>query len=158
MSQENNSNDKKPVAQTEYYFGGLKEFNLEQIETEVLNESVYLDVFAGSDMRLKTNVKDLGKTLLELTSLETILYQWNTEVESPLKTGEGQQVGLIAQQVAAVFPELVKKEESTGHLMINYPKFTTHLLAAIKELHANAQAQENRIQDLEKKLAALALN
>lgn len=157
MSQDNDTNKNKPTS-TDYYFGGVKEFNLEQIETEVLNESVYLDVFAGSDMRLKTDVKDLGSTLLALTSLDTILYKWNDDVQSPLKTGEGTQVGVIAQQVAEVFPELVKQEESTGHLMVNYPKMTTHLLAAIKELHANALKQEQRIQELEKKISALTHN
>jgi Chaperone of endosialidase len=157
MSQDNDANTNKPTS-SDYYFGGVKEFNLEQIESEVLNESVYLDVFAGSDMRLKTDVKDLGSTLLALTSLDTILYKWNDDIESPLKTGEGVQVGVVAQQVAEVFPELVKKEESTGHLMVNYPKLTTHLLAAIKELHANAQKQDQRINELEKKLSALTHN
>ena len=132
--------------QSDYYFGGLKEFNLEQIESEVLNESIYLDVFAGSDMRLKTEVRDLGSTLDSISKLDTILYKWNPEVPSPLAIGEGDQVGLVAQQVAEVFPELVKKEETTGHLMINYPKLTTHLVSAVKELN-------QRIQELEKKLA-----
>ncbi len=152
MSQNDNTPSTKqptqqPTQQPDYYFGGVKEFNLEQIESEVLNESIYLDVFAGSDMRLKTDVRDLGATLDSISKLDTILYKWNPEVSSPLATGEGEQVGLVAQQVAELFPELVRKEETTGHLMINYPKLTTHLVSAVKELN-------QRVQELEKKLAS----
>lgn len=155
MHQNENASSTKQPSDTKYYFGGIKEFNLEQIESEVLNESVYLDVFAGSDMRLKTEVKNLGSTLSALVQLDTILYKWNPEVSSPIATGEGIQVGLVAQQVAEIFPELVRKEEKTGHLMINYSKLTTHLVSAVRELHSMQLSQEQRILDLEKKLSAL---
>ncbi len=141
-----------------YYFGGIKEFSLEQIESEVLNESVYLDVFAGSDLRLKSEVRELPKTLSSLGKLDAILYTWNQDTASQFKGNQfkgsqaqsRQQVGLIAQQVAEVFPELVAKDQETGFLAVNYQKLTTHLLVAIQELNAKIEAQERRIDLLEK--------
>ena len=48
-SSDNKKNNKS--GKKDYNFGGIKDCNLEQIENEVLNDSVYLDVFAGSDIR-----------------------------------------------------------------------------------------------------------
>ena len=41
-----------------YFFGGITEYRLEDIEAEVLNDNVYLDVFAGSDVRFKEEIKN----------------------------------------------------------------------------------------------------
>lgn len=152
MSQESQDNKKQnPQQPTDYAFGGIKEFNLEQIETEVLNESLYLDVFAGSDMRLKTNVEEMTGTLDKITQLDAITYQWRGDVNPEYaKDVEGTQVGLVAQQVAEVFPELVKKDEQTGYLAVNYTKLTAHLVVAIKELNHIVQDQQKRIAALEK--------
>ena len=47
----------------EYHFGGIKTFSLEEIEKEVLNDNVYLDVFAGSDLRFKTEITPIVNAL-----------------------------------------------------------------------------------------------
>lgn len=133
-----------------YYFGGIKEFSLEQIESEVLNESIYLDVFAGSDLRLKTNVKEIPHSLESLKKLDVIKYNWTPDVQNDLTVGHGEQVGLVAQQVAEIFPELVKKDEKSGYLAVNYQKLTAHLLVAIKELSHQVEIQNQRINKLEK--------
>lgn len=136
-----------------YYFGGIKEFNLEQIESEVLSESVYLDVFAGSDLRLKENVKNIPSVLSQLNKLDAISFTWKQDIQDFQVEGKNlPQVGLIAQQVAEVFPELVRRDEKSGFLTVNYTKITTHLLAGFKELNQIVQSQEVRIKELESKL------
>lgn len=135
-----------------YYFGGLKEYSLEQIESEVLNESIYLDVFAGSDLRLKTNVKEIPTSLESLKKLDVIMYNWTPEVQNKLISGSGDQVGLVAQQVAEVFPELVKKDQDTGYLTVNYQKLTAHLLVAIKELSGQIADQKQQIENIQSQL------
>jgi hypothetical protein len=135
----------------DFNFGGLKEFNLEQIESEVLNESAYLDVFAGSDLRLKTDISELSNTLEKLQNLDAILYKWDPETVSGVNHS-AQQVGLVAQQVAEVFPELVKRDSETNRLAVNYTKLSAHLVVAVKELTEIINRQDERIADLERSL------
>ncbi|MCB0368523.1 MAG: tail fiber domain-containing protein, partial [Bdellovibrionales bacterium] len=137
--------DSSDLNQDVYFFGGLKEYNLDQIETEVLHENIYLDVFAGSDLRLKKNIIPLEKTLSKVNNLETILFNWDESVKSKFNSGNNErEVGLIAQQVAIEFPELVKKDTETGFLTVNYTKLTTHLVEAIKELSQIVEEQTDK--------------
>jgi hypothetical protein len=126
-------------------FGKLQEFDLEQIEAEVLNESVYLDVFAGSDLRLKTHVSPIEGALGKVIQLEGITHRW--------KNRRGVHAGLVAQQVAEHMPELVRRDEKTGVLAVNYQKLNSYLVEAIKDLSRQNQAQEARIRKLEARLS-----
>lgn len=155
-SDQNNNSNQDNKNESAYYFGSLKEYNLEQIESEVLSESIYLDVFAGSDLRLKSDVNEMRTALASIKKLDAISYSWNPEINNHLTahTG-GQQVGLVAQQVADVFPELVRKDESTGFLTINYSRLTTHLLVALKEVSEQVELQNKKIIALEDKIEKL---
>jgi hypothetical protein len=126
-------------------FGKVQEFDLEQIEAEVLNESVYLDVFAGSDLRLKTHVSPIEGALSKVTQLDGITHRW--------KDRGGVHAGLVAQQVAEHMPELVRKDTETGVLAVNYQKLSSYLVEAIKDLSHQNQAQEARIRKLEARLS-----
>lgn len=148
------SQESIPAVQTmtaDSAFGGVKEFNLEQIETEVLNESVYLDVFAGSDLRLKTDVRPLPKTLEQLNKIEAVMYKWNPETVSADVDFSKDHPGVIAQQVAEVFPELVRKDSETGILAVNYSKLVSHLIVAVQELSERLNQLEKRIAQSESK-------
>lgn len=138
----------------EYTFGSIKEYDLAQIESEVLNESIYLDVFAGSDLRLKKDVTPLQNPLEKILSLEGISYLWNENTAGP-NAPDTTQIGLIAQQVAAVMPDLVRKDEKTNLLAINYTKITPYLVESIKELKAMIDHQNQKISDLEENLKKL---
>lgn len=126
-------------------FGGIREFNLEQIESEVLHESVYLDVFAGSDFRLKKNIQPIEDALDKLASLQGVTFEWNeSQYPSAWPTPSMRpQAGLIAQEVAAVMPELVRQDEASGYLTMDYPKLTSYLVEAVKELQERVRALES---------------
>jgi hypothetical protein len=126
-------------------FGKVQEFDLEQIESEVLNESIYLDVFAGSDLRLKRDVAPIQGALDKVVQLDGITHRWKGKAK-------GRNASLIAQQVAMQMPELVRKDRDQGHLAINYQKLSSYLVEAIKDLHRLALAQEKRIKKLESRL------
>ncbi len=140
----------------EYKFLEVKAFDLAQIESEVLNESIYLDVFAGSDMRLKENVKTIENSLDKVKNLEGISFNWNSHAKAQSALAkEGVQIGLVAQQVAEVMPELVRKDEQTGVLAINYTKIIPYLVESIKELNSKLEAQQNKIDTLENQIKIL---
>jgi len=136
-------NDKKK----EYNFGGIKEFNLEEIEKEVLNDSVYLDVFAGSDLAFKENVQPMINPLESLKKLDGVLYNYKPEtgLETDLRPG------FIAQNVEKVVPLAVAVDES-GLKYVNYSALAPMLVESVKELAQIVEAQSKEIADLKKKL------
>ena len=115
-----------------------------------VNESIYLDVFAGSDLRIKENVNPLENALTKVLTLDGVSFNWS-KTDAP----KGKQIGLVAQQVAAEMPELVKRDENTGVLAVNYTKLMPYLVESIKELKSIIDAQDQKISNLEEELKKL---
>jgi len=84
----------------------------------------------ASDMNLKKNVINLDGALDKLDALSGVYHDWIDENQS-----QERQIGVIAQEVQAVYPELVAVG-SNGYLSVNYPKLTAVLLQSVKELKA----------------------
>jgi hypothetical protein len=133
-----------------FEFGEIKEFNLEEIESEVLNESIYLEVFAGSDLRLKKNIRPIRGALRKVEALEGITYRWRQRAVPKHVNTTRVQAGLVAQDVARAMPELVRRDETKGILAVEYSKLTSYLVEAVKELSSLVRVQERRIRELEK--------
>lgn len=83
----------------------------------------------NSDRRLKANVRPLTGTLASLDLLRGVRYTF-----LPGKGPVGEQIGVIAQEVEQVYPELVRTDARTGIKSVNYAQLTPVLLEAIKEL------------------------
>lgn len=130
-----------------YVFGGIQIYDLAQIEQEVLNDSVYLDVFAGSDPLFKKNVKPVDSSLISqnLLNLKSYHFDYKTEQFKDKKFSSAPQLGLMADEVEKVFPTMVARDED-GYRYVNYSMMVVPLLETIKEL-------EQRIAQLEKKLS-----
>jgi len=56
---------------------------------------------------------------------------------------------VIAQEVEAVFPELVTQSDN-GYKTVDYDRLTAVLIEAVKELRAENQALKQRVKALEK--------
>ena len=61
---------------------------------------------------------------------------------------EGVQVGVIAQEIEEILPDVVT-EESTGVKSVNTDNLTWYLVNAIKELKTELDAAKARITELE---------
>jgi hypothetical protein len=142
--------DKKSKDKDSYEFGGVKEFSLEQIEKEILNESVYLDVFAGSDVRFKENITKVSGALEMINGLEAVKYNYKVEAFSEKKFSDRDQIGFIAQEAAVVVPEMVKKDGNGDHY-VNYSMLVPVLAEGIKELKEIVEKQQEKIESLEAK-------
>jgi hypothetical protein len=81
-----------------------------------------------SDARLKTNITALNSSLENIMRLNGYHYQWKDTA-----MGQSLQTGLLAQEVKAVFPELVQQDEK-GILSVNYLGLIPVLVEAVKEL------------------------
>jgi len=99
------------------------------------------DLTINSDSRLKSNIVTLGSTLSRLLLIDGKSYT--------MKANESiSKIGLLAQEVQAAFPELVKTaDNSEGTLSVNYQGMIPVLLNAIKE----QQAQIDELKALIKK-------
>jgi hypothetical protein len=119
------------------------------------NRDVYADsngklIISTSDGRLKRDVLDLAAqidVLAALARLRGVTYSWDTAQERAAGLGGHREIGMIAQEVEAVLPELVG-ETGDGYKSLDYAKLTAFLVEVTK-------AQQERITALEQRLAAL---
>ncbi|MBI4470899.1 MAG: tail fiber domain-containing protein, partial [Acidobacteria bacterium] len=73
-----------------------------------------------SDERLKTNINLLINVLEKLEQLRGVSFQWN-EAAQALGHASGQSdIGVIAQEVETVFPELVYTSNTDGYKAVDY--------------------------------------
>ncbi len=92
-----------------------------------------------SDKRWKKDIKPLENSLEKVSKLEGINYKWNIESYPEMGFDDKLQVGLIAQEVEQVIPELVTTN-TKGYKSIDYDKITAVLVEAVKELKTQNDA------------------
>jgi hypothetical protein len=85
-----------------------------------------------SDRRLKDIQGEYSKGLNELCALQPVMFTYKKDNPMQLDPEE-QQIGFIAQEVQAIFPEAVS-ENSSGYLDFNIHPVNVALINAIKEL------------------------
>jgi hypothetical protein len=105
----------------------------------------------NSDRRLKQNIKPLTGTLSKLDRLRGVSFEWNHLAATSMGRKEGQKaIGMIAQEVQKVYPELVvvaPKRDGHQYLSIDYDKFTAVLLESVKELKKEKDEEIQKLQD-----------
>lgn len=102
-----------------------------------------------SDISLKTNVKPLTNVLENISQIRGIEFDWNNKAKTNMVLNDEHQLGVIAQEVEIVYPELVKTN-SKGFKTVNYTKLSAILLEAVKE-------QQMQIEELSAKADAISL-
>ena len=119
------------------------------------NRAVYSDANGvltntSSDARLKKNVETLSDNLdvlLTLSKLRGVYYNWDTSIPAVANLGSQREIGMIAQEVQAVMPELVG-QNSTGYLSLDYPKLTAYLVEVAKAEQAEITNLNLKVADL----------
>ena len=95
------------------------------------------NITVSSDMRLKDNIQSLGQTMVNILKLDAKSY-----------TRDGRsEIGLIAQDVQLVYPELVS-EDANEMLSVNYQGLVPVLINAIKEQEDKIIDQQTQIDEL----------
>jgi len=104
-------------------------------DTTVSNDlTVGGDIVVSSDSRLKANIVSLGSTLAKLLLIDGKSYT--------MKKDGKQKIGVLAQDIQKVFPELVTTDDK-DMLAVNYQGLVPVLINALKE-------QDDKISRLEK--------
>jgi len=91
--------------------------------------------FYSSDERLKDNITPIENSLEKVGQLKGYEFDWNDNQE----VYEGHDVGVIAQEVEKVVPEIVETREHDGYKAVKYEKLVPLLINAINELKAEIE-------------------
>jgi len=114
------------------------------------NATLSGDLTINSDERLKDNIQPLGSTLDKLHQIEGKTYSFKKDEEHTPK------IGVLAQEVQAVFPELVT-EGGDGILSVNYQGLVPVLINAINEQDIKIAALEAQNAEIKEMVRLLAL-
>lgn len=107
------------------------------------------DWLANSDARLKKNITPMSSenVLQKLLQLKGVTYEWNDD-----KTGNdrpaGIQYGFTAQNIQAVYPELVS-EDNFGYLQTAYGTYDAMYIESIRALLDKIENLENKLEKFE---------
>jgi len=97
--------------------------------------------FSTSDERLKENVESIGSAVEKVEAINGVTFDW-IPMEG-IHVHEGHDVGVIAQEVEKVLPELVTTRDN-GYKAVKYEKLTAVLIQAVKELSERVKQLENK--------------
>ncbi|HVT75335.1 MAG TPA: tail fiber domain-containing protein [Candidatus Paceibacterota bacterium] len=93
-----------------------------------------------SDRRLKTNIATIDDPIGKIQQIDGVTFDW--------KDSGKHSVGVIAQDVEQVFPELVTTDPKTGYKAVQYQNLVAPLIEAVK-------AQQKEIDTLKSEIEAL---
>jgi hypothetical protein len=90
--------------------------------------------FYTSDRNLKQNIVNIDNSLDKVSKLNGVYYNWTKEaLEKNKHLVDEKEVGVIAQDVEAVLPELVATRED-GSKAVRYERLCAVLIESVKEL------------------------
>lgn len=96
-----------------------------------------ITAYYSSDERLKENFNTLDGALDKVLEMNGYTFDWKEGIED-IVSHTGHDIGVKAQEVQAMYPELVH-ERDNGYLAVDYIKLTAVLLQAVKELNAKVE-------------------
>ena len=106
-----------------------------------------ITAYYSSDITLKNNIRPIESAIFKVKQINGVRFDWN-EKSSQIQQEQGHDVGLIAQEVEKVLPEIVITREN-GIKAIQYEKVVPLLVEAIKEQQTLIEDLSNRLEVLE---------
>ena len=108
------------------------------------NMTVNGTITQGSDARVKENIVEIDDCLGKVKEMRGVYYN-RTDINT-----EVTKVGVIAQEVEKVLPELILENEEDGLKSVAYSELTAVLINAVKEQQVMIEDLKSRIEQLEK--------
>ena len=107
-------------------------------ETMKKNRETYAEAYKDEIKWLKDNVQTISSGLSKVNQLRGVSFTRNDHEDT-----EVVQLGVIAQEVESVLPELVTEDKDSGLKGVAYTKMVAVLIEAVKELSDKVEALEN---------------
>jgi hypothetical protein len=98
--------------------------------------------FSTSDFRLKENITPILNPISKIEAIGGYTFDWKPE-HKDLHGFEGHDVGVIAQEIEVIMPEVVTTRDS-GYKAVKYEKLVPLLIEAIKDLQKQVDELKNR--------------
>jgi hypothetical protein len=105
--------------------------------------------FASSDERLKENLEPIGSAVDKVGQLTGYTFDW-IPMEG-IHVHSGHDVGIIAQEVEKVLPEVVETRDN-GYKAVKYEKLTALLIQAVNEQQKQIESLQTQIAWIENRL------
>jgi hypothetical protein len=126
--------------------GTLTTFSNLIVDAEVIATSNIISAgdvvaFSTSDKKLKNNISNISDPINKIKQINGVNFEWSDKQS----TYSGKDVGVIAQEIKEVLPEVVA-ERDNGYLAVKYEKIIPLLIEAIKEQQKEIEALKSKIK------------
>jgi hypothetical protein len=107
---------------------------------------------SNSDERLKKDIETLDSenSLQKVLRLRPVRYRWNTEKYPYRRTigfDEKEEIGLIAQEVEDVVPEVVDRA-GDGYFTLDYGKLVSLVISSIKDIWMEITGLKEKVEEI----------
>ena len=102
-----------------------------------------ITAFHSSDKRLKQNIVTIQNPLEKIKGIGGYTFEWIPS--KGIHSNKGDDVGIIAQEVEEIIPEIVTTREN-GYKAVKYEKLVPLLIEAIKELSNKVEHLETQLE------------
>jgi hypothetical protein len=109
-----------------------------------------ITAFSASDIRFKENITAIESPIEKIKMISGNTYDWKAE-NKDIHGFEGNDVGVIAQEIEEVLPQLVVTRDN-GYKAVKYDKLVALLIEGIKEQQKQIEDLSNKINKLETEL------
>ncbi len=117
----------------------------------ILGDAFATSFVASSDKRFKKNILTVENALEKVLQLRGVNYYWRNNEFLTRGFDDKLELGLIAQEVEAVIPEIVS-EIGNGYKGVEYQKLVALLIEAIKDQQAIIENQNSEMAEMKSKL------
>jgi hypothetical protein len=131
-------------------FGSLGIGMAASVTTGRIDATNDIVAYSSSDIRFKENIIAIETPLDKISKIGGYTYDWKQE--NHIEHGyEGNDVGVIAQEIEAVLPQLVQTREN-GYKAVKYDKLVALLIEGIKEQQKQINDLTSKVNSLENKI------
>jgi hypothetical protein len=121
--------------------GGQLNINDNTYITGILSVTDDITAFYSSDERLKDNIVPIEDPLAKVLSISGNTFDWNDK-----SSHTGKDIGVIAQEIEKVLPEIVTTRDN-GYKAVQYEKLSALLIEAVKELSHKVDVLQQKLND-----------
>ncbi len=136
--------------QTATYVAGIYGVNVSGVPVQI-NSNGQLGA-ATSSLRFKEQVQDMGESTDALMKLRPVTFFYKPDYANDERT---LQYGLIAEEVAKVYPELVANDKDGQPYSVRYQYLSTMLLNEVQKQYRRAQAEAEQIKAQQREIESL---
>lgn len=139
---------------------GVRGEGVDSNSTGVVGKGVSYDFYASgpgvdygtsSSIRWKSDIRAIDEPLGKVLRMRGVYFNWDAD------HGGHHDVGMIAEEVGEVLPEIVEYEEDGKYTSgMDYSKLTPLLVEAVKELKGENDRLKERVESLERAIQQLA--